>query len=82
MKNIIEFLKYFKKGMEEFGHTIAIVINSILLSIVYFVGIGITSLIAKLIGKRFLEEELNDSKTYWENLNLGRNKLEAYYRQF
>ena len=68
--------------MNEFGNTIAIVINSILLSIVYFIGIEITSLVAKLIGKKFLEEELNDSQTYWEDLDLGKNKLEAYYRQF
>ncbi len=77
-----DFLKSFKKGMEEFGYTIAIIVNSILLSVVYFFGVGITSLIAKIVGKNFLEEELNNSQTYWENLNLGKNKLEAYYRQF
>lgn len=68
--------------MKEFGYTIAIIINSILLSIVYIIGVGLTSIIAKLVRKNFLEKKFSDKETYWENLNLGKNKMEAYYRQF
>ena len=40
-------LKEFKKGFEEFSSNITIIINSILLTLVYLIGIGITSIIAK-----------------------------------
>ena len=82
MKLIFDSFKPFKEGMNDFGSTIAIIVNSISLSFVYFLGVGITSFVAKLISKNFLDKELSDKETYWEDLNLGKNKMEAYYRQF
>jgi hypothetical protein len=72
-----------KKGFEIYGKTIATVINSILLTLVYILGIGITSILAKITGKNFLEIEVNRTqKTYWSKLNLGKEELSSYYRQF
>lgn len=79
----IDFLKGIKKGQEEFGETIAIVVNSALLSIVYFAGVGITSLFAKIFGNSFLDYKDDASKkSYWEELNLGKESLGEYCRQF
>lgn len=82
MMEVKRFFKGFKNGFEEFGYTITMVINSFLLSIVYLIGVGITSLIAKLVGKIFLDIELSKEDTYWSDLDLKKKSLENYYRQF
>lgn len=72
-----------KKGFTAYSHAISDIINAILLSIVYLVGVGLTSLFAKLIGKHFLDLKVEKkAKTYWEDLRLGKKPLDEYYRQF
>ena len=79
---IKQFVKGFKKGMGNFGMNITLIINTILLSFVYLIGVGLTSIIAKIFGKHFLETKLSKKSTYWSNLNLKKKKFEEYYRQF
>ena len=77
-----KFLVGIKKGFELYGETIIIVINSSLLTIVYFLGVGTTSIIAKIVGKRFMNLNFNEKNSYWEEVEkVDRNK-EPYYRQF
>lgn len=68
------------KGFRSFGHDIATLVNSAILFVVYFVGIGLTFLASKIVGKRFLG--VKQVKTYWSDLNLKKSRLEDYYRQF
>ena len=83
MNLIKQFLYGFKKGMNSFGENIAIIINSGLLLIVYLVGVGLTSIVAKISGKHFLQIKIsNKRETYWSDLNLNKKPIEAYYRQF
>lgn len=82
MKILKQFLKGFQKGMNNFGSSISIIINSALLTIVYFIGVGITSIIAKIVGKHFLDIRKIKKDTYWENLNLKNKSIEDYYKQF
>ena len=82
MKKLKQFFRGFRKGMGYFGHNIAIIINTILLSLVYFLGVGLTSIFAKLSGKHFLETKLGKKSTYWSDLNLKKKPMEEYYRQF
>ena len=82
MRNLKQFFKGFKKGMDDFGHLITILINSIILSIVYLIGVGITSMFSKLFQKHFFEKEFSKKNTYWEDLNLKTKKFEEYYRRF
>ncbi len=73
----------FKEGFAEFANTLSILINSILLSLVYFMGVGITSMFAKIFKKSFLDTKINkEAKTYWSKLNLDKRPIEEYYRQF
>ena len=77
------FFKGFKEGQKSFGETIAVLVNSVLLSLVYFIGFGGTSIIAKIFGKHFLDLKINkQAKTYWQDLNLDKEKLENSYKQF
>ncbi len=75
------FIQEFKYGMQSFGKNIAGLVNTVLLFLVYLFGIGITSIIAKLIGKKFLDENLSE-ESYWKELNLKTEKKENYFRQF
>jgi hypothetical protein len=80
---MMRFLSGIKEGFKEFGENIALIVNSVLLSIVYFVGVGPTSLFAKLVKKSFLDVKIEKkSKTYWSDLNLKKRPEEEYYRQF
>jgi len=83
MAGLREFFSGFKAGMQLFGHGIATIVNVTLLSVVYWIGVGITSMIAKIMGKRFLDMELDKkAKTYWKDYNLTKRPIEEYYRQF
>ena len=53
--NFKQILKEFRKGMELFAKSIAVFVNSVLLSVVYFLGVGITTVLAKLFKKKFLD---------------------------
>lgn len=79
------FVKGFQDGIKEFGLNVSTIVNTILLAIVYIIGVGITSIIAKIAGKHFVDVNLKKSKkakTYWKDLNLKKQPLEEYYRQF
>ena len=77
------FLTGFKKGMNGFGKTISVIINSILLAIVYIIGVGITSIACRLFRKQFLDVTPDKkAKTYWVDLHLKNRKIQDHYRQF
>lgn len=77
------FFSGFKEGMLTFGSNISIIVNSILLLIVYLLGVGITSMVAKLFGKHFLETRISkQQQTYWSDLSLKKKSIDEYYRQF
>jgi len=78
-----DFFKGFKSGFKEFGDGITIIVNSILLTLVYIVGVGITAIVAKVVGKDFLEMETSRKKeSYWDDLNLKKEDIDKYYRRF
>jgi hypothetical protein len=79
----MNFFKGFKEGFQYLPKFITMIINAILLTIVYFVGVGLTALMAKIAGKRFLELKTDKGKkSYWKDYNLGKEPKENYYRQF
>jgi len=82
MRELKRFFRGFKKGMASFGQSISLLINTILLAFVYFLGVGLTSIVAKIVGKHFLETKLSKKGTYWSDLNLKKKPIEEYYRQF
>ena len=77
-----EIIIGFLEGFKEFGQNITTLINSILLTPVYIIGVGLTSILAKLSGKKFLENDVKKRATYWSELNLEKKNLEDHYRQF
>ena len=51
------FLKSVGKGMKQYGEKITTFVNTVLLLLVYMVGVGVTSLVARIFGKHFLERK-------------------------
>ena len=73
----------FHKGQKAFGDDIARIINSALLTIVYFLGVGTSWIFARLSKKEILELKIDlNAKTYWKELNLTTKPIKEYYRQF
>lgn len=80
---IKEFFNGMKKGQKNFGEDIQSIINFIMLTFVYFLGVGITSIFARIFNKHFLNLEISkEEKTYWQNYDKRDKKMEEYYRQF
>lgn len=78
--NLKHFSNEFKKGMSDFNSNIITIINVTLLIFVYITGIGITSLIAKIFGKHFLDISKKD--TYWSDLVTEKKSIKEHYKQF
>lgn len=76
------FFKGFKEGFKEFGHRISSVVNFIMLFVVYFSALALTSICAKLFKKHFLNLKNNKKVTYWVTREPIENKLENFYKQF
>ena len=75
------FLKGVIAGFKKFGDGIVNIVNFILLIPVYFIGVGLTSIIAKLLGKHFLNLKKR-GKTNWTKHYLTTGDVESYYRMF
>ena len=71
-----------KNLIERIRKTSIVIINSVLLTIVYFIGIGLTAIFAKIVGKRFMHYKEAGVQTYWVDKEKKKLKLEDYYRQF
>jgi hypothetical protein len=84
MNTIKFFLKGTLHGMKTFGFVISDIVNFILLVPVYFIGVGFSSLLGKLSGKKFLNLKNKDKnlKSYWVEKDSKKKKIDYYYRQF
>lgn len=79
----MSFIKGFLQGQKLFGESISVIINSFLLTIIYFLGVGLTSILAKIFRKNFLDLKLDtNADSYWYELNLTKKNWEEYFRQF
>ncbi len=73
----------FFAGQKMFGEDISRIVNTVLLSLVYLIGVGTTSIVAKLAKKNFLDLKIDKNvNSYWSELNLGKSPMKEYYRQF
>ena len=68
--------------MEAFGGCFSTLINTILLGVVYLVGVGVTAIMAKIGKKEFLSIKKLNAQSYWQPLHLKKKTTEEYYRQF
>lgn len=81
MAKVKERFDEFMEGSKMFGELISSIVNLLLLSIVYFIGVGLTSIFARVLGKKFIDDK-TQKESYWEELNLTTQPFKEYYRQF
>lgn len=80
---MVKLVKKITKIVNKVGVFISIIVNSFLLLIVYFIGVGITFIAAKLVGKHFIEKyPSQDHSSYWNIINLRSKNTNKYYKQF
>lgn len=73
----------FLNGFKSFGLNFNALINLIVLSLVYLIGIGPSSVVAKVLGKHFLELKSSPQrKSYWVKFDAGAPKISNFLRQF
>lgn len=71
-----------KAILEPIAKAVSIVVNFILLFLVYFVSIGLVSIIMKAFRHHFLELKNENKKSNWHEHKLSKQPLESYYRTF
>lgn len=72
-----------KTGCKEFGESVNKVVNAVLLSVTYLIGVGMVSMIARLQKKKLLDLKTDKNKeTYYQGLMLSKKPKKEYYRQF
>ena len=82
MSTIKSFFQGFKDGFKQFGHNVSDMINFILLGVVYYIGVGIVSIFAKLTGKKFLDLKVEEKESFWVDKNTKTMSKDSYYRMF
>lgn len=81
MEKVKLFFKGFYDGFKSFGLIVSTVVNFILLMIVYFIGVGLTSIIGKASKKEFLRLK-KGKKTYWEKRESVKHSIEEFKKMF
>ena len=71
-----------RRGMMFVGHRVSDAVNFALLSVLYFTGVGIVSIVSKASGKKFLDTRFKTEGTYYVKIDKGGGKAEDYLRQF
>jgi len=77
-----KIFKAIKSTLEPIAKAISSIVNLILLALVYFIGIGIVSIVMKLFGKHFLELKKKNRSSNWQEHRVTKQPLENYYRTF
>lgn len=80
MNALIVFFRGFRQGFRNFSHVITDIVNFVFLFLVYFIGVGVVSIISKLLGKHFMDLKNNGSS--WVERKLKKRPIEEYYRLF
>ncbi len=76
------FAKGFLEGFKNFGLYFANVVNFILMFIVYFTAVALTSIAAKLKRKEFLDLGKGDKETFWIKREPETKSIEKLKRSF
>ena len=77
-----KFFEIKKKILEPVSKAMSSIVNFVLLSVVYFAGVGLVSMVMKLFGKRFLDLKKTNNKSSWHEHKTAKQPIEKYYRTF
>jgi len=69
------FIKQILSGQKEFMLDLLAPVNFTLLSIAYFLGVGLSRILIR-------KEKTKEGKSFWVNSNLTKKEKESFLRQF
>ncbi len=75
------FIKQLWQGFKVISKFISNIVNFILLSLVYFIGVGLVFIFAKIFKKKFLNLKI-EKDTYWIDKKIEKQDLKDYSRMF
>lgn len=67
---------------KKFAHRLAIIQTTIILTLFYFLMIGVFALVAKLLGKDLLDKKWKQNKSFWKEKEKLSMAVENARRQF
>jgi len=67
---------------KKFAHRLAIIQTTIILTLFYFLMIGVFALVAKLLGKDLLDKKWKQNKSFWKEKEKPAVAIENARRQF
>lgn len=79
---IKEFFKPLTDKLEWLGKRVQKIVNFILLFLVYFTAVALTSIFSKIAGKKFLDLNPNSGRSFWINEETITKQKEEYQRMF
>jgi len=82
VKRIKLFLEGFGHGFKSFGAIIANIVNTILLVLIYFIGVGIAALIVKLTRQELMSVEKKKISSYYKSNKPEKQSIEDFYKQY
>jgi hypothetical protein len=72
----------FKRGLKFFLEDMASFNNFLLLTLTYFIGVGISSVLMKISTKSKSKSSKKIVNTYWDDIDIGAKNVDSYFRPF
>lgn len=79
---MIAFLKFLYRGWMAFAHVLGKINTAILLTLFYFLFMGMAKLLTLLLGKDLLDSQWRDRSSYWKDRKDFRADREALLKPF
>lgn len=77
-----KFFSLLWRGWKKFAHVLGIVNTKILLTIAYFIVMGIVSIITKIFGRDLIDRRMKPQPTFYHTREPLEESLETVKRQF
>jgi len=77
-----KFASGFKKGQGFFTESLSTIVNTVILTLIYIIGVGATSIFVRGKKRMLHLETEKGKKSYWENIEKKDNTKEGFYKQF
>lgn len=66
----------------KFARVLGKIQTTVILFVIYFIGVGMTSMISFILRKDFLDKKFVDAESYWRNRTGEASTIENCKRQF
>lgn len=77
----MELIKGFKDGFKRYNTVMYSIINFVLVSIIYFFGVGLSKLIVKLLKIKLLNQDTNKNSS-WEKISYEFETEDDFFNQY